>query len=313
MKQALLSAIKHKRSFSMNNIRMLWIVAIFTLTALTVFGQSTPLIEMVRVKGGTFQMGEELGTAGSGDITPVHTVTLSDFSIGKYQVTQAQYQAVMGSNPSYFNGTSGRTPDEGETQSRRPVEQVRWFDAIVFCNRLSIMEGLTPAYRIDGQTNPDLWGEIPTGSSHLNYAVWNAVRIVAGSTGYRLPTEAQWEYAAKGGDSGEECTYSGSSITNNVAWFDGNSNIKTHEVGKKSPNGLGLYDMSGNVWEWCWDRYGSYTADAKTDPVGAVSGSPRVRRGGSWYDSAGGVRSVDRFNGVPHGRIDVIGFRLVRP
>jgi hypothetical protein len=138
--------------------------------------------EMVYVSGGSFQMGKELGTNGNGDCTPVHTVTLSGFYMGKYQVTQAQYQAVMGSNPSYFYSS----PASGEVQGNRPVEWVSWYDAIVFCNKLSIAEGLTPAYRISGSTNPSDWGTVPTSSN----STWNAAVIVSGSTGYRLPTGA---------------------------------------------------------------------------------------------------------------------------
>jgi len=173
-------------------------------------------------------------------------------------------------------------------------------------------EGLSPAYRINGSTNPTDWGTMPT-SNHN--ATWDAVQIVAGSTGYRLPTEAQWEYAAKGGNgSPGNFTYAGSNTVGDVAWYWDNSGSRTHEVGKKAPNGLGLYDMSGNVWEWCWDWYGHYTSGAKTDPMGASSGSYRVSRGGGWSNSlATYVRSANRDFVWPLSRQDVSGFRVSRP
>jgi len=260
------------------------------------------LVEMVQIPGGSFQMGSTTNSSEQ----PVHTVTLSGFYMGKYEVTQEQWVAVMGSNPSYFTGS----PASGEVQNKRPVERVNWYDALVFCNKLSMREGLSPAYRISGSTDPAVWGTVPTSGN----STWDAVQIVAGSTGYRLPTEAQWEYAARGGNgSPGNYTYSGSNTVGNVAWYSDNSGDKTHEVGKRVPNGLGLYDMSGNVWEWCWDWYGSYPSGAQTDPGGADSGSDRVLRGGCWYNSAGYTRSAFRINYYPSIGYYFFGFRLVRP
>jgi len=260
-------------------------------------------VDMVQIPGGSFEMGSDNG---ENNEKPVHAVTLSSFYMGKYQVTQEQWAAVMGSNPSSFTSS----PASGEVQGKRPVERVSWYDTLVFCNKLSMLEGLSPAYRISGSTDPADWGTVPTSSN----STWNAVEIVAGSNGYRLPTEAQWEYAARGGNGSlGNYTYSGSNSVDSVAWYWGNSDRKTHEVGKKAPNGLGLYDMSGNVWEWCWDWYGSYTSAAQMNPMGAAAGSFRVLRGGCWLDSASDARSSFRSYYYPSYGNYIVGFRLVRP
>ena len=269
--------------------------------------------DMVFVRGGIFEMGKELGSAGCGDETPVHKVTLSGFYIGRCEVTQAQYQAVMYNNPSYFQGEYALPAADG-FQEKRPVEQVSWYDAIVFCNRLSMAEGLSPAYKILNSHNPEDWGEVPPDS---NSTIWDAVQIVENSNGYRLPTEAQWEYAAKGGNPNATdwvgYTYSGSNNPDAVAWYSNNSGGKTHEVGKKAPNRLGIYDMSGNVWEWCWDWWRSYTSSAQENPTGAAAGSDRVLRGGSWVNIAFHTRSAFRNVSDPGHRSRDLGFRLVRP
>ena len=268
---------------------------------------TTTGVELVYISGGSFQMGNpDSSIDGSNSERPVHTVTVSSFSMSKYQVTQGQYEAVMGSNPSSSYGVG----------DNYPVYYVSWYDALVFCNKLSVMEDLTPAYRINGSTDTATWGGVPTTSS----TTWNAVTIVSDSTGYRLPTEAQWEYAAKGGDgSPGNYKYSGSDTVDEVAWYSGNNGASgtatygSKEVGTKAPNGLGIYDMSGNLREWCWDWYVSYPSTAQTDPTGASSGSFRVLRGGGWLHSAGGVRSAYRVDGIPGDRYYYGGFRLVRP
>ena len=268
----------------------------------------------VRVPGGTFLMGSPEGTPNSNaNERPVRAVTVSGFSMGRHVVTQGEWYDVMGTRPSFFNGTNNET---GTTVTptfqwrNLPVERVSWYDAIVFSNRLSIARGLTPAYSIGGSTNPDDWGPVPTSWN----ATWNAVTIVPGSTGYRLPTEAQWEFAARGGHgSPGNFTFSGSNVAAEVAWHSANSGRRTREVGTLAPNALGLYDMSGNVWEWVWDWWGTYPDYPETDPTGASSGSDRVVRGGGWGVSDWGVRSASRLDVAPADRFDGLGFRLVRP
>ncbi|WP_461256747.1 SUMF1/EgtB/PvdO family nonheme iron enzyme [Treponema sp. R80B11-R83G3] len=263
--------------------------------------QKAPHIDMVHVLGGSFKMGNIWGEKSE---KPVHNVKLSSFYMGRFPVTQEQWEAVMGSNPSEFTSS----PASGEVQSKRPVECVSWYNVLVFCNKLSMMEGLSPAYIISGSTNSSKWGTIPTNWD----STWDAVQIASGSNGYRLPSEAQWEYAARGGDSSPgNYKYSGSNRAGDVAWYKDNSGSRTHEVGKKAPNSLGLYDMSGNVFELCWDWYGNYSNEDQTDPMGASSGTKRVARGGGWGASIEYVRSAVRSSYNPHGRY--AGFRLVRP
>ena len=235
----------------------------------------------VRINGGTFTMGSPANEASRGSNETQHQVTVSSFSIGKYPVTQKEYQEVMGSNPSYFKGDN------------LPVERVSWYDAVEYCNKRSQKEGLTPAYTISG-----------SGDSRT-------VSLNRSANGYRLPTEAEWEYACRAGTTTAYNT--GASISDNTGWYSSNSGDKTHPVGQKTANAWGLYDMHGNVWEWCWDWYGSYASGAQTDPVGASSGSYRVGRGGGWYNSAVGLRSASRSYDNPGYRFDHIGFRLVRP
>ena len=274
--------------------------------------------EMVLVEGGTFTMGSPITELGSDDDEAEHEVTLTkNFYMGKYQVTQALYEAVMGINPSFFKTNKAA----GDWQHRRPVENVSWYDALVFCNRLSIAKGLIPAYSIYGSTNPNDWdsGTVPIAIN----TTWDAVVFDEDSTGYRLPTEAQWEYAARGGKLFEYYkVYSGSDEVGNVAWWGnaagnvGNSDGKTHEVGKKTANELGIHDMSGNVWEWCWDWYGPYASD-ETDPMGASDPRPehhdRVFRGGGFRQPINEVRSACRGKTCnPTYKDNDVGFRVVR-
>ena len=216
--------------------------------------------EMVRVEGGTFTMGAtaEQGSDADDDEKPTHQVTLSSYSIGKTEVTQALWQAVMGSNPSNFKG------------SNLPVEEVSWEDCQTFIRKLNALTGKN----------------------------------------FRLPTEAEWEFAARGGNNSRGYKYSGSNTLSNVAWYDDNSSNKTHPVATKAPNELGIYDMSGNVWEWCSDWYGSYSSSSQYNPTGSNTGSYRVIRGGSGGHSAGYCRVSIRINYTPANRDIALGLRL---
>ena len=262
-------------------------------------------VETASIPAGTFTMGSPGTESGRYNDETQSRVTVGSFRMEKYEVTQEQYEAVMGKNPSNFKTNAGA----GENQKRRPVEGVSWYDTLVFCNRLSILEGLTPAYSIGGKTNPDEWGAVPTGFD----AAWNAAVVVAGSNGYRLPTEVQWEYACRAGTTTPWYSGENSDDLGDYAWMSNNSDSKTHEVGLKKPNAWGLYDMHGNVSEWCWDWYGSYPADSQSNSAGAPSGSGRVVRGGGWNGSAQIVRSAYRGYPSPYNRGNFLGFRLLRP
>jgi formylglycine-generating enzyme required for sulfatase activity len=279
-----------------------------------------PLAEMVQITGGTFTMGSPANELNRDIDETQHSVTLTGFRMGKYPVTQGQYEALMGTNPSTYQlgGDRDQYLDGITDTSNFPVETISWYDALVFCNKLSVHEGLTPAYRISGSTDPDEWGTVPTDDSD---ARWDAVMIVAGSTGYRLPTEAQWEYACRAGTTTPFNT--GENITTDQANYNGNEPYngnpvgaylrRTSDVAGYAPNAWGLYDMHGNAFEWCWDWYGEYPEEAQTNPAGPVSGVGRVERGGARSYGAQSLRSAYRsFNG-PEFTSSLIGFRLARP
>ena len=230
-------------------------------------------IEMVFVEGGTFQMGSD-------DEKPVHSVTVSDFYIGKYEVTQGEYKAVMGKNPSSFTSSGNNAP----------VEQVSWYDAVEYCNKLSEKEGLKKCYSGSGES----------------------IKRDFSANGYRLPTEAEWEYAARGGNKSKGYHYSGSNDIGSVAWYNDNSGSKTHSIGSKQANELGIYDMSGNVLEWCCDWYGDYSSSAQINPRGPGSGSYRVGRGGGWFYDARSCSTAYRRISTPASSNLYIGFRLSR-
>jgi formylglycine-generating enzyme required for sulfatase activity len=230
---------------------------------------------MVAVKGGTFTMGMT-AEQGSDDFIyeqPAHKVTLSSYCIGQTEVTQALWQAVMGSNPSYFSSRNNY-----DTNLQRPVESVSWDDCQTFITKLNQLTGRT----------------------------------------FRLPTEAEWEFAARGGNKSHGYTYSGSNNPDDVAWYsifsqtqtNGNVEYGTQTVATKAPNELGLYDMSGNVCEWCQDWFGTYSSDAQTNPVGPSTSWGRVLRGGDWYYDARSCNVLRRRGLIPNNTGNNLGLRL---
>lgn len=245
---------------------------------------------MALIPAGTFRMGNITAHAdGDSNEIPIHQVTLTrSFLMARKEVTQALYEAVMGTNPSYFKGPN------------LPVEQVTWYDAVEFCNELSRQQGLKPCY---------------SGSD-------TSIACDFAANGYRLPTEAEWEYACRAGT--ETDFYSGNmrhsgytpldSTLDRAGWYQGNSEPTTHPVGERKANAFGLYDMHGNVIEWCWDwlASGYYTSSPADNPRGAASGFRRVCRGGCWFSPASYCRSAFRNSAGPLTYYPFCGFRVVR-
>ncbi len=253
---------------------------------------------MILLPGGSFTMGDTRGQGDAGEL-PTHIVILSPYYIGRCEVTQAEWQAVMGSNPSSGYGVG----------PNYPVYSISWYSVLKYCNLRSLAEGFTPVYSILGSTNPANWGAVPTGWN----AVWNGAVCDWTANGYRLPTEAEWEYAARGGTNTPDYLYAGSDDINAVAWYDGNNTPNgSKPVGTKAPNGIGAYDFSGNVWEWCWDWFGDYSAGTQANPTGPFAGDYRIIRSGFYMNTPDYCRVSMRYSNYIYDSGFYVGVRVSR-
>lgn len=275
--------------------------------------------ELVFVEGAAFIMGSDDYSAGYNN--RAHNAEVSSFYVATTEVTQADFEAMMGYNPSFYVGESkGKVVTDGEVQEKRPVEKITWYEAVMYCNKLSESRGLTPVYtkEVDGndETDVSLWGDVPEKANKE----WNAIKWNKDANGYRLLTEAEWEFAARGGKASANKTSAGFDFfdddVEHYVWADMNAKQKTHEVGLKQQNELGLFDMNGNVWEWCWDwfseSYYKKEAASEKDASGPATADYRVVRGGSWEDEDETLSVFGRGSSSPHLPSRRVGFRIAR-
>ncbi len=235
-------------------------------------------IKLITIPAGTFLMGtKDTDHDWFSHSRPVHEVRLDSFQLSVCEITQAQFEKVLGYNPSLMKGDDSR-----------PVDQVSWFDAAAFCNKLSELAGLMPCYDIRNRT------------------------CIFSRNGFRLPTEAEWEYACRAGTNTKYYTGNDEGSLDRAGWYRTNSEGTTHSVGQKDPNTWGLFDMHGNIWEWCNDWQGNYKNYAKENPRGPNWGYSRVLRGGGWHYPAVGCRSTYRHRAKPEYRLSTVGFRIAR-
>jgi formylglycine-generating enzyme required for sulfatase activity len=271
-------------------MKMLFLCSFTFLAAVSAIAQNRPGNDFILIQGGTFTMGSPAGEPERGTDETQHRVTVGDFYIAKSEVTQREWTALMGNNPSEFKGDN------------LPVEQVTWFDAVRFCNNRSAREGLVPSYIISGET-----------------VTWNR-----NANGYRLPTEAEWEYACRAGTTtpfniGNNITDREANFYNHYGYNNnssgrvtGGSRGRTIPINSYAANSWGLFDMHGNVADWCWDWYGEYGTAVQNNPQGAASGTLRVNRGGGWNDFPKHIRSAYRAATPPGNSSFNLGFRLAR-
>ena len=302
--------------------------------------------QLVVVDGGQFVMGDDKIALPWGYYSHAeHVVTLSSFLVAPYEVTQHEFEEIMGYNPSFYQGSSkNRQVASSEEQVLRPVDKVNWYEAIVFCNKLSVENGLKPAYlkeiNIEDYENLDkildnegkkalangepvwsrdvnLWGKIP---ANKGFEDWDSISWDKKANGYRLLTEAEWEYVAKGGNLSKNYTSSGFNFSDSdvkkYCWSKKNSNKVTHQVGILSPNELGVFDMAGNLQEWCWDWFDEkyyYTPEANDkNPSGPESGEDRCVRGSCWDDEDEDLAVIIRGSSSPYITGRRTGFRICR-